>query len=1383
MPHGSDIDDIPQDKHKVGTYDPYDNDTENTYSIPKSTVKPEKDSDFFRQSESFPHCEYRDPKISGNCGKPATRWFELKSTLAYRCEKHQHELISQIYEKGLLPIDDLLDNPIRDVDKFQNSIDQALNRIEKRMAKIGVPRNRIRQYNQRNSMIAVKIRNWSPKRFKKEMKKIKDKNLKKQYEDLWHSISPLKDKVNVDDIIRKGLKQKFNHMEMVNFVAHINEVHKSDEFKNLINEPMGIKEFHNIGIYDKKDQKRILRLNLTRKEVMDLCVKEAGNVLLEGVEEQMMGNIKQCDECDRIRTEYDRDEGVHQLTLHIKKDHEGASKLLDELYENKIKKFVDKYHGDSQTSVYSDLIDEDGKHKHPEFMPNYEELAEKLSSEEAVGHSCKYDIGNSMTVFRDHIVRYTELTCYVKDGERIVDKDRIKVYLGMIEGELRNDIDVDEFIDMLILGTKVMNETNYPIFPIKYTFHMAMLEWIEKNPRDKERVMEIYKKANEIDETKEFSSADKVQELKFWFVDNYPDLAKHFGEVCHRVMIKNIMKIKNYKIDEDAKVGWLQDYLEDCLGERIHSNKVLDVAEQYVTGDKDAKPIPIKHTPTPRKTFATLFEFKNYLHEKGIKSQKDYDAFIENNQLPNNFPDSVNYYRRYGFTWSEQAGKKRREPLTRERLKSIAQKIDKNWDHYMRLKDGLLLRWFKTWGVFGNKDPLVKLIFNNFFQFKLQEKTRTALREWIIEIATGKEISQEQNGVSLSGSKTEEDKFDLLDRSFSITEKDVGEGENLFLSKGDTVSKIFNEATGYLPEDEKQDPELFALIKNFTVGEIWNSFFDDPLQALHEPKNGDIFHDKVVDQFREEFAKVKSLDYKKGQYRFSKGKPTVLQLYGVFRAMKNMGFLNMFGTGSGKTLVGFLLAKAIEARKVLWICPKSVISQTDLLCMDAYPTSKTSSVLDDPKNWEVPKSFFEKTGKNVSQFHFMNYDKFNTVKNYEKVIAQIKDAKIDLLVFDEGQRLKNRNDETNDNERKMTASTTRKHCLNLIKLLRERNIKCKILMLSATPIVNTINEAISLYELITGIKITEITSRNTVDNIMAMYCEFLPYSVRYEPKYDIDVIQKPIFCEGFLPDTMSLESALDLEWLEWESMFTSFRIPKMIADAKKIIEKDPNAKILVYSEYRGAGIEDQLQVAFRDAGFRVGMYTGDDKTGFQVDLGTVGGKRKYYNPFVKGDVNVLIGTKAIAVGVDGIQEVCNHIFFNGLVWTWADFEQVRGRLVRSGSNFKKVYVHLYFARCNTVDFDYEVKFKRIKRKKALGDCLRDGRLPKEYESPKSSVLRKQWVEKLFEERQTGFPTKEELTEKQAEEARKTIEKDLERLDEKMTTVHESVKRLRDEKDD
>jgi len=272
-----------------------------------------------------------------------------------------------------------------------------------------------------------------------------------------------------------------------------------------------------------------------------------------------------------------------------------------------------------------------------------------------------------------------------------------------------------------------------------------------------------------------------------------------------------------------------------------------------------------------------------------------------------------------------------------------------------------------------------------------------------------------------------------------------------------------------------------------------------------------------------------------------------------------------------------------------------------------------------------------------------------------------------------------------------------------------------------------------------------------------------PFSVRYEAKYDVEVLQPIIECEGHLPDGMSDDTAREMAWIELESLLTEARVPYMIERAKEIKKENPDEKIIVYTDYKSAGIVDQLQVAFRDAGFRVGLFTGDDKSGWVNDVGTdADGNKILENPFKQGKLDVLIATRTFQVGVDGAQEVCNTIFFNGFVWNDTDFEQIKGRLVRTGQTKDKVHVYLFFTTLEGFRFDYEVKYLRVLRKRALGDLIKDGRLPKDVSLgvEEQKVIA---IDEILSNRRSGFPSKEKLQELHARRAEDQIKTELEEL--------------------
>jgi hypothetical protein len=74
--------------------------------------------------------------------------------------------------------------------------------------------------------------------------------------------------------------------------------------------------------------------------------------------------------------------------------------------------------------------------------------------------------------------------------------------------------------------------------------------------------------------------------------------------------------------------------------------------------------------------------------------------------------------------------------------------------------------------------------------------------------------------------------------------------------------------------------------------------------------------------------------------------------------------------------------------------------------------------------------------------------------------------------------------------------------------------------------------------------------------------------------------------------------------------------------------------------------------------FSVGVCTGTDKSGL--------------NPFREGKLDILIGSRTVSTGVDGLQNVCNNVILLSPPWTGADEKQIEGRVVRQGSDFDRV---------------------------------------------------------------------------------------------------------------
>ena len=57
----------------------------------------------------------------------------------------------------------------------------------------------------------------------------------------------------------------------------------------------------------------------------------------------------------------------------------------------------------------------------------------------------------------------------------------------------------------------------------------------------------------------------------------------------------------------------------------------------------------------------------------------------------------------------------------------------------------------------------------------------------------------------------------------------------------------------------------------------------------------------------------------------------------------------------------------------------------------------------------------------------------------------------------------------------------------------------------------------------------------------------------------------------------------------------------------------------------------------------------------------------------------MIASRPLSIGIDGLQKVCNRLIINSLPWTNARYQQLIGRLIRTGQIHDKVNVIIILA--------------------------------------------------------------------------------------------------------
>jgi hypothetical protein len=186
--------------------------------------------------------------------------------------------------------------------------------------------------------------------------------------------------------------------------------------------------------------------------------------------------------------------------------------------------------------------------------------------------------------------------------------------------------------------------------------------------------------------------------------------------------------------------------------------------------------------------------------------------------------------------------------------------------------------------------------------------------------------------------------------------------------------------------------------------------------------------------------------------------------------------------------------------------------------------------------------------------------------------------------------------------------------------IRKLNPNVKVLGLSATPVVNNLREGRSLLELISGKVYDDVAVRPTIPNAVTLYEKLSTISIRELPRYSVDVETETIDVSVQKPAEISVRH-LKSNPLAIEKFVTDARIPEII----RLID----GQTIIYSEY----VEDIIQNlsdAVENAGYSYALYTGFDRSGLAR--------------FLNKKVQVLIASRPLSVGVDGLQHICNRTY-------------------------------------------------------------------------------------------------------------------------------------------
>src|SRR5262249_1279834 len=74
----------------------------------------------------------------------------------------------------------------------------------------------------------------------------------------------------------------------------------------------------------------------------------------------------------------------------------------------------------------------------------------------------------------------------------------------------------------------------------------------------------------------------------------------------------------------------------------------------------------------------------------------------------------------------------------------------------------------------------------------------------------------------------------------------------------------------------------------------------------------------------------------------------------------------------------------------------------------------------------------------------------------------------------------------------------------------KKNNDIRVLAMSATPVINSLDEAVSLLEMVTGREYRDLDTRPKVSSALAVHEQLVIHGVPYLPRYEMELHERPV---------------------------------------------------------------------------------------------------------------------------------------------------------------------------------------------------------------------------------------------------------------------------------
>jgi hypothetical protein len=731
------------------------------------------------------------------------------------------------------------------------------------------------------------------------------------------------------------------------------------------------------------------------------------------------------------------------------------------------------------------------------------------------------------------------------------------------------------------------------------------------------------------------------------------------------------------------------------------------------------------------KEYKIFEEARNYVHSLKLNARGEWYDYCKNGKLPNDIPvsPSSTYGQNGWINWADWLGtenvanfnkKFRSFEDARAYVRALNIKNYDEWREYRKSgnkpKDipGAPNTVYKDEGWLGYSDWLgivnrwnkpailafVKSLLPVLGKLEPVELYSIMRRNGLIDAAknSGRNTNSQliEDILSLSRLSNQQDISDVITNRILTSNNENGLAqENSPNSSAELFSDLNNaEQQNQLPVLEVNDilstvdrindlifdpdESVLEFLLNKAVAKIWKCFLETneiqkSLDNLLDYQGG-MYSQVAKERFLDQYNGAKNLVIPAG-YSFKKAgilqEPNLMQRLVAYRINTERSLGNWSGVGAGKTLSAILASRVIDAKLTVVIALNNTINGWKNEILSAYPNSyiHTKKLLHNMDDASFPN------------YLILNYEAFQLRDSENYVEWLINNYKIDFVILDEIQHAKRRDENTTKRRRLLEK---------LLFLSKEKNPIICTLGISATPVINNLDEAASLLKMIKGTAFEDLDTYPSLFNCVAMHEKLITNGVRYIPPYKM--IVKEIFFS--VPGDCLITKLREIgkfEILKLEQILLEVKLPS--------IKKYLKPGTIIYTHYV-AGLVNDIKKYLHAQEYSYAEFTGNEKNGL--------------DKFLNQEVDILIASSTVGTGLDGLQRVCNQLIILNLPWTHSGYQQLLGRIYRQGSVFEKINIIVpqVVLEYNGSEWSWDKqRMNRILYKKTLGDAVLDGVIP------------------------------------------------------------------------